>query len=133
MNTMQVAQLDYSAMHPNLLYTWEKKQAPNNLYQMVIDELTANGHQCDKFIVKKVILTSINADSRQDLARAINKDKKDELKANVTRIKEGRMARAILYDELAKYKLDKYTIIDAFQKVHPDLAKYVYSCSSNKS
>jgi hypothetical protein len=52
LNGLEVNELDYSAMHPNILYTWENQQAPIDIYQDVIDYLKANGYPTmDKFPV----------------------------------------------------------------------------------
>jgi len=129
-NGYEVAELDYSAMHPNILYTWENTQAPKDLYGGVLNLLNLN--RDDKFVVKKTILLSINANSYRSLSSAINFDKKEELQANETRRKEGRIPKPILYDELNRLDLKPDVIVNAFSKVHPVIAKYVYSASANK-
>lgn len=128
-NGFEVAELDYSAMHPNILYAWEKIQAPRDLYGGVLNLLKLN--RDDKFVVKKTILFSINANSYCSLSSAINFDKKEEVQANERRIKEGRTPKPVLYDELKRLDLKPDVIVNAFTKVHPGIAKYVYSASAN--
>lgn len=130
LNGYEVAELDYSAMHPNILYAWEKTQAPRDLYGGVLNLLNLNRE--DKFVVKKTILLSINADSYRSLSSAINFDKKEEGQANETRRKEGRPEKLILYDEQKRLDLKPDVIVNAFTEVHPVIAKYVYSASANK-
>lgn len=129
-NGYEVAELDYSAMHPNILYTWENAQAPRDLYGGVLNLLNLKNK--DKFAVKMTILLSINNNSYRSFSSAINFNKLEELKANETRIKEGRLPKPILYDEIERLKLKSDVIVNAFTQVHPVIAKYVYSAAANK-
>jgi hypothetical protein len=132
LNGYEVVELDYSAMHPHILYAWEGTQCPHNFYEMIATALCLGYDDYTKFIVKRVSLMSINADSPKTLSRAINKDKKDELHANETREKEGRQQRPILYDEMTRFHLDYIKIVAAFQNIHPKISKYIYSNSANR-
>jgi len=132
-NGYTVKELDYSAMHPNIICSWEGFQAPADFYQDVIYELEKEGYnQISRFAVKKSILTSINAKSLQDLSRAINLDKAEESKANIKRVEENRKTKPITYDELKRSNLKYQPIVDAFKRVYPNLSHYMFSQSANK-
>jgi len=53
-----VIEIDYSAMHPHILYSWEGKQCPGDFY----DDVAKQG-KCSRFIAKNVFLIVINSDS----------------------------------------------------------------------
>jgi hypothetical protein len=132
-NGSEVNELDYSASHPNLLFTWQGIQAPDNIYQKVIAVLQNNGYpNVTKNEVKGVILMCINAKSFRSLTSAINKNKGEELKANIKRKEEGRKEKPILYDDLKKLKLKPEIVINAFITAYPTLSVYVYSALANK-
>jgi hypothetical protein len=123
----EVAELDYSAMHPHILYAWEDKQCPDDFYERIMGLCGGS-----RFIVKGVVLLAINAGKYSQVTSGINFNKLEELKANRSRRDEGREEKPILYDELRKLNLEPKATIDAFTKAHPKIAKYIYSSSANK-
>ena len=132
LNELEVAELDYSAMHPHFLYAWEGKQCPDNFYEMIAEKLGVEYNQDTKFVIKRVTLSAINASSEVSLKKAIAFDKRNEYRANDTRRKEGRAERPILFDELKRLGIDYKDIVEAFREAHPTIAKYIYSNSANK-
>lgn len=119
----EVAELDYPAMHPHLLYAWEGRQCPDGFYEMV-----AESCGCSKFVAKSVTLFALNASSYASLSSAVNLDM-----ANETRANEGRaVPRPILYHELKKLGLRARDVTDAVEKAHPTVAKYLFSNSANR-
>ncbi len=132
LNGSEVIELDYSAMHPHLLYAWEGQQCPSNFYERIAHQLGLEYSGETKFIVKRITLSSVNASGENNLQKSISNDKKEELRANSTRRSEGRAERPILYDELKRLNVDFRQIVEAFRKAHPTIAKYIYSNSSNK-
>lgn len=133
MNGYEVNEVDYSSMHPNILYTWEKKQAPSDIYLSVVNHLRNSGYNTiNKDIVKGVILMSFNVKSPAGLNTAIGNDGEDERRANNTRKREGRQVKPVLSDEIKKIGIEPTEIIKAFRSVHPDIGKYAYSCCGNK-
>jgi len=132
MNGQEITELDYSAMHPNLLYYWEGQQCPIDFYERIAIQLGVPYNDDTKFVIKRIALSSINASSELKLQQSISKDKKDEIRANATRRNEGREERPILYDELKRLKLDFKQIVEALKQAHPVISKYVYSNSANK-
>jgi len=131
LNGQEVEELDYSAMHPNILYVWEGQQCPVSFYEQIAIQLGVSYTET-KFVIKKVALMSINASDEKDLAKAIRGDWYSEMKANYTRIKEGREPRKILLDELNRLNIDFKQIVIAFRKAHPTVEKYIYYASANK-
>lgn len=132
LNGSEVIELDYTAMHPHLLYAWEGQQCPSDFYEQIANQLDLEYNDDTKFVVKRVTLSSINASGETNLQKSIAKDKRDEVIANTTRRSEGRAERPILYDELKRLNLDFKQIVEAFSKANPIIAKYVYSGSANK-
>jgi hypothetical protein len=132
LNGSEVAELDYSAMHPHILYAWEGRQCPDNFYEMIAEKLGVEYNQDTKFVIKRVTLSAINASSEVNLKKAILYDKHIELRANDTRRKEGRAERPILSDELKRLAIDFKDIVEAFKRAHPIIAKYIYSNSANR-
>jgi hypothetical protein len=131
-NGNTVEELDYSAMHPHLLYVWEGQQCPTDFYERIAIQLGIPYTDDTKFVIKRVALSSINASSELKLQQSISMDKKDELKANTTRRNEGRKERPILFDELKQLNLDFKQIVIALRQAHPVISKYIYSNSANK-
>ncbi|WP_145925501.1 hypothetical protein [Dehalogenimonas formicexedens] len=132
LNGDEVAELDYSAMHPHILCAWEKQTTPQNFYESVVNALIVTFPSITRDVVKKVVLMSINAKSKAQLNRAIAKDSFEERKANKTRIKEGRATKSILVDDIKTCGASSEDIVKAFQTSYPFLSKYVYSQSANK-
>ncbi len=129
----EVAELDYSAMHPNILYSLKDTQAPKDIYGPVIDVLKEWGYvSVTKPMVKKVILIAINTKDYRGLTSSVNLDKGDEKKANQHRVENGFPQKLILYDELKKCGLEPRVILDAFRQVHPTIEKSVHKSSANK-
>jgi len=83
-------------------------------------------------MVKKVILTGINAKSVKNMLKGLRYDRFEEKSANEYRKNTGGKVKPIIYDELLKISLDPLTVVDAFKKVHPVIAKYLCSNYSNK-
>lgn len=123
LNGEEVAEFDYPAMHPHILYAWEGEQCPEDFYERIMG---ACG--CNRFIAKSVTLTAINAHEYKGLINSISLDKGREAKANQSRP----VPKPILYDELKKHSLSPRQVIDAFVQVHPVIAKYLFSGSANR-
>jgi hypothetical protein len=132
LNGQEVQELDYSAMHPNLLYVWEGQQCPIDFYEQIALQLGIPYNKDTKLPIKLVTLMSINAPNEKELAKAIKYDRYTERKANSTRLKEGRDERPILLDELERLNIDFKQIVEAFKQAHSVIAKYIYSASANK-
>ncbi|MFC2027439.1 hypothetical protein ACFLU3_02000 [Chloroflexota bacterium] len=128
----EVAELDYTAMHPNILYSLEGTQAPDDIYGPVIDVLKEGYVSVTKFMVKKVILTAINTKDYRGLTSSINLNKAGEMKANQHRVENGFPEKPILYDELKRCGLEPKVIVEAFKQVHPTIEKHVYGYKANK-
>ncbi len=79
-NSEEVVELDYSAMHPHIMYAWEGKQCPADFYERVM-ELSG----CSRFVAKSIVLIAVNASSYGGFTAAINWDKGRQKKANITR------------------------------------------------
>jgi hypothetical protein len=122
-----VAELDYSAMHPHILYAWEDTQCPDDFYERIMPLCGAS-----RFVAKGMVLLAINAGKYSQVTSAINLNKSEELQANRSRMEEGREEKPILYDELKSLSIEPKAVIDAFTKAHPKIAKYVYSSSANR-
>jgi hypothetical protein len=132
-NDNEVEELDYSASHPHLLYSWEKQQAPNDFYLRVINQLKKMGFpSATKEMVKKIFLVSINAKSESELKQVLYKDRLDEISANVYRQNLGLLPRLIVLDEMKKMMLKPKTILKAYKSVHPLIRKYFFTNQSNK-
>jgi hypothetical protein len=120
LNGEEVVELDYPAMHPHIMYAWEGKQCPDDVYERV---MALSG--CSRFIAKSVVLIAINARSYRSFIGAINLERGKLAKARV-------MSQPILYDELKKYRLHPKDIIQSVKKAHPVLEKYIYSGEANR-
>ncbi len=119
----EVVELDYPAMHPHLLYAWEGGQCPEGFYDRVADLCG-----CSRFVAKSVTLFALNAPSYSSLSSAINLDMANQARAN-----EDRAApKPILHDQLKRLKLKARDVTDAIEKVHPTIAKYLFSNSANR-
>jgi len=132
MNGQEVAELDYSAMHPHLLYAWEGYQCPEDFYQQIACKLNIDLNDDTKFVVKSVTLMSINAKDEKNLKKAINHESYKERKTNKKRFNEGRETKPVLNDELERLHLEYVQIVDAFRNAHPIILNYIYSDSSRK-
>jgi len=132
MNGQEVAELDYSAMHPHLLYAWEGYQCPEDFYQQIACKLNIDYTDDTKFVIKSVTLMSINAKGEKNLEKAINHESYKERKANKKRLNEGRETKPVLNDELERLNLKYIQIVNAFGNAHPNIRKYIYSDSSRK-
>lgn len=122
-NGESVTEIDYSAMHPHILYAWENKQCPGDFYERIIEQCG-----CDRFVAKQITLIAVNASSYRSLVSAINRDKGDTEKANKSRA----IPEPVLYDELKKQNLTPKDVVDAIKIAHPVIAKYIYSAMANK-
>ena len=122
-NSEEVVELDYSAMHPHIIYAWDGKQCPADFYERIM-ELSG----CSRFIAKSIVLIAVNASSYKSFTAAINRDKGRQAKANKGRA----VPKPILYDELKSRGLHPKVIIESLTKVHPVLGKYIYSGLANK-
>jgi len=123
LNGESVVEIDYSAMHPHILYAWEGKQCPDDAYESIEDQCG-----CTRFIAKKVALYAINASSYKSLVNAINNNKKEVERSNRNRA----IPEKILYDELKKCGITPKEVVEATKTVHPAISKYIYSASANK-
>jgi len=133
MNGQEVAELDYSAMHPHLLYAWEKNQCPEDFYQRIACKLNIDYNDDTKFVIKSVTLMSINAKGENNLGKAIDHESYKERNTNKKRFNEGREIKPVLNDELERLNLDYKQIVIAFRNAHPIIEnKYIYSDSSRK-
>ncbi|NQT72004.1 MAG: hypothetical protein HQ553_04445 [Chloroflexi bacterium] len=134
-NAQEVNELDYSAMHPNLMYAIAKVQAPPDIYAPVVQALNQQGYSGKnmRFVVKKVILKALNIRDYKTLVSLINLEKGKDLKNNRLRKKQGLAPKPILYDELKKVGLESNVraIVNAFKQVHPLIAGHIYGCSAN--
>ncbi|MFC1968100.1 hypothetical protein ACFLVX_01750 [Chloroflexota bacterium] len=123
LNSKEVMELDYHAMHPHIMYAWEGKQCPDDFYERV---MSLSG--CSRFVAKSVILIAVNARSYRSVIGAINLDRGRQARANEERATK----KPILYDELKKSKLHTRAIIESVKETHPALAKYIYSGAANR-
>lgn len=123
LNGERVTEIDYSAIHPHILYAWEKKQCPDDFYQGIMDECG-----CDRFVAKNITLIAINAGSYRSLVGAINLNKTETERANRSRD----IPEPILYNELKKNELTPKKVVEAIGTAHPAIEKYTYSASANK-
>ncbi len=122
-NGERVTEIDYSAMHPNILYAGEDKQCPDDFYTVITDQCG-----CDRFVAKSIVLIAINAGSYASLVGAINNNKAEQERANKNRA----VPEAVLYCELKKSGLNPKEIVEAIKTAHPAIGKYIYSASANK-
>lgn len=122
-NSERVTEIDYSAMHPHILYTWEGKQCPGDFYQGIMDQCG-----CDRFVAKTVTLIAINAGSYASLVGAINNNKLETERANKSRA----VPEPVLYNELKKCGLKPREVVEAIKVAHPAIEKYIYSALANK-
>jgi len=122
-NGERVTEIDYSAMHPHILYAWESKQCPSDFYEGIMKECG-----CNRFIAKSISLIAINADSYNSLVGAINNNKLETERANRNRA----VPEPVLYCELKKYGLTAKEVVEAIKIAHPAIGKYIYSASANK-
>lgn len=123
LNGERVTEIDYSAMHPHILYAWEGKQCPDDFYTGIIDQCG-----CDRFVAKSIALIAINASSYASLVGAINNNKGETERANKSRA----IPEPVLYCELKKRGLTAKEVVEGIKIAHPAIAKYIYSASSNK-
>jgi len=132
-NGQDVSELDYSAMHPHILYAWEGLQCPNDFYERTALELGIPYNASTKPAVKGVTLMSINASDEPTLEKAIKNESRKERKSNKTRANEGRQSHLVLEDELTKLSIDFRAVVSAFVTAHPIVAnKYLYTNIPNK-
>jgi hypothetical protein len=123
LNGEKVREIDYSAMHPHILYAKEGKQCPDNFYKQIEDKCG-----CSKFVAKSVTLIAINSKSFSSLTAAINSNKGKVERANRRRA----IPDPVLYNVLKKYNLKAKDVVEAIEAVHPAIAKYIYSASANE-
>lgn len=123
LNGEKVTEIDYSAMHPHILYAWEGKQCPGDFYEDIVKRCG-----CSRFIAKAVTLIAINARSYVSLVGAINNNKKEQERANINKI----IPEPILYDEIKNFRLTPKEVVKAIKEAHPIIEKYVYGASANK-
>lgn len=123
LNGEKVAEIDYSAMHPHILYAWEYKQCPKDFYESVMNQCG-----CTRFVAKNIILIAVNADSYIQTSRAVNNNSWEERRANRKRA----IPEPVLYDELKKTNLKPKDVVEAIKEAHPNIAKYIYSALANK-
>ncbi|MBA7478643.1 hypothetical protein ES707_14071 [subsurface metagenome] len=119
----EVAELDYSAMHPHILYAWEGQQCPGDFYDRITEHC-----RCPRFVAKSLTLFAVNAPSHASLSSAVNLDKAKETKANLGRAEP----KPILYDELKRQGLEPRNVVGAISEAHPAIAKYIFSGSANR-
>jgi hypothetical protein len=145
-NGDDVAELDYSGMHPNIAYAWERQHAPD-IYGEVINHLQTKGYPTtDRFAVKKVLLTCLNAHDQGDLLKGLNHDSYEQRRKNPGRIERGKKPKPVVNDEMKKMHPEHglrvlkdadlkpvvVDIVDAVRAAHPVIAKYVYTGSANR-
>lgn len=123
LNGENVAEIDYSAMHPHILYAWENKQCPKDFYESVMNQCG-----CTRFVTKNIVLIAINADSYAQTSRAVNNNSWEERRANRKRA----IPEPVLNDEIKKIGLEIKDVVEAIRKAHPAIAKYIYRASANK-
>jgi hypothetical protein len=131
-NGDEVCELDYSAMHPNILYAWEEQQCPSNFYELITQELRLPYNDITKFAVKSVALMSINAPSEMKLKMALSNESYETRKANDVKISHGDYdaVEPVINQELKNLNLTFKDILLAFNTAHPTLGKYVFSNAS---
>jgi hypothetical protein len=123
LNGESVTEIDYSAMHPHILYAWENKQCPDDFYEAIMNQCG-----CDRFVAKKITLIAVNAGSYVSLVGAINLNKAETERANKSRA----IPEPVLYNELKKQNLAHKEVVEAIKIAHPTIVKYIYSASANK-
>ena len=123
LNGETVVEIDYSSMHPHILYAWEREQCPDDFYEIIVHECG-----CSRFAAKDVALIAINASSYLSFVGGINNNKKETIRANRNRAKP----EPILYDELKQCGMTPKEVVDAIKIAHPVISKYIYNASANK-
>jgi len=122
-NGEKVVEIDYSAMHPHILYAWENKQCPSDCYESIMNQCA-----CSRFVAKSMVLIAVNADCYANVSRAVNNKKRETERANRNRT----IPEPVLYNELKKQNLTLKQVVEAIKIAHPTIEKYIYSASANK-
>jgi hypothetical protein len=123
LNGEPVVEIDYSAMHPHILYAWENEQCPGDFYTGIMNQCG-----CDRFVAKSIVLIAINASGYASLVGAINSNKGETERANKNRA----VPEPVLYSELKNHGLTAKEVVEAIKIAHPVIAKYVYRAMANK-
>lgn len=118
LNGEEVAELDYSASHPHILYAWAGGQCPDDFYERIMEKCG-----CSKEIAKNIVLISINIPAETSLIGSVN---------NTARNKNKATSESTLYAELKKSGLRAKDVVAAFREAHPLIENYIYSASANK-
>lgn len=113
-NGEAVAELDYRAMHPHILYAWAGQRCPDDFYERVV-ELCG----CPRDAVKVLILAAVNAPSYKSLSSAVNSTARVE-------------AETSLYSQLKGLGLSARDVVGAIVQAHPILERYVFSGQANR-
>ena len=122
-NGEKVTEIDYSAMHPHILYAWEHKQCPDDVYERIMAQCG-----CSRFVAKNIFLIAINCRGEKSLNGAVNSNKGKTERANRRRA----VPEKVLYNELKNQNLRALDVVEAIKKSHPAIAEYVYGASANK-
>lgn len=113
LNGEAVAELDYPAMHPHLMYAWEGKPCPDDFYERV---MALCG--CPRPVAKRMALMAVNAGSHRALSSAVNFSKRE--------------GEPNLYDELKASGLTPGAVVAALVEAHPTLERHVFSGQANR-
>jgi hypothetical protein len=110
----EVAELDYPAMHPHLLYAREGRQCPDDFCERIV---VLCG--CTRSVAKLVTLMAVNAHGYRELVSAVNFGRRRE-------------PEPTLYNELKRLGLTPKEVVGALVKAHPILEKHVYGGLANR-
>ena len=113
LNGEAVAELDYPAMHPHLMYAWEGKPCPDDFYERVTALCG-----CPRPVAKRMALMAVNAGSYRILSAAVNFSK--------------RKGWPNLYDELKASGLTPGVVVAALVEAHPVIERHVFSGQANR-
>lgn len=110
----EVAELDYRAMHPHILYAWVNQQCPDDFYERVVKLC-----DCSRDAVKELVLAAVNAPSYKSLSSAVNSTQR-------------RGAESSLYAQLKEIGLSARDAVGAIVQAHPVLERYVFTAQANR-
>ena len=113
-NNKKTIEVDYSSLHPNILYSLAGVNNPHkDVYGAIVEDLL--GKQCNKLrdVIKVCLLVVINAKSYKSFVSSMNKNYNKE------------------YRLLKKYGLTYKQVVDAIKRVHSPIAKYIHSNMSH--
>lgn len=104
-DNQSTVEIDFSGIHPNMLYHLENKQLEGKAYDL--------GIQTPRELIKKWILIVVNASNRKEAKYAFKEEVNDYNKENIAAISNAAL---------------EFDLIDqAFKMKHKDISKFLYS------